>query len=260
MSSVGSPGRSPAPAVSPRERALLLAALALLTTLAWLDLFHLGAAMSMAAMPGMRPWAGTEFALAWLMWTVMMVGMMTPSAAPMLLTHALVAKSAARASRRFASTAWFASGYLLAWTGFSLVAAAAQFTLQRAGWLTPGLAPARPALAAGVLIVAGLYQLTALKSACLSHCRAPLRFIQHHGGFRPHASGALALGLRHGLYCIGCCWALMALLFAVGIMNLAWVAAIAGCVLVEKALPVGPRFARLSGLACAAWGLALLAL
>src|SRR6185312_15363216 len=156
MSSVGSPGRSPEPVVSPRERALLLAALALLTTLAWLDLFHLGAAMSMAAMPGMRPWAGTEFALAWLMWTVMMVGMMTPSAAPMLLTHALVAKSAARASRRFASTAWFAS--------------------------------ARPALAAGVLIVAGLYQLTALKSACLSHCRAPLRFIQHHGGFRPHAS------------------------------------------------------------------------
>ena len=264
------------PALLPRERLVLFAALALLTLLAWVYLFRISAHMAAPgmAMPGMggrattaamtaatparAAWSAADFALAWIMWAVMMVGMMTPSAAPMLLTHALVARDAARRGRRFASTAWFGAGYLLAWAGFSLFAAAAQGGFQRAGWLTPMLAPARPALAALVLIAAGVYQFSSLKAACLSHCRAPMQFLQHHGGFRAGAAGSLALGVRHGLYCVGCCWALMALLFAVGVMNLIWVAAIAAFVLIEKASPAGPTLARLGGLACAAWGLALL--
>lgn len=257
------------PALPRRERLVLFAALALLTLLAWVYLFRISAHMAVPgmAMPGMGgmattpaapAWSAADFALAWIMWSVMMVGMMTPSAAPMLLTHVLVARDAARRGRRFASTAWFGAGYLLAWAGFSLFAAAAQGGLQRVGWLTPMLAPARPALAAIVLIAAGVYQFTSLKAACLTHCRAPMQFLQHHGGFRAGAAGSLALGVRHGLYCVGCCWALMALLFAVGVMNLIWVAAIAAFVLIEKVSPAGPTLARLGGLACAAWGLALL--
>ncbi|MGH9395066.1 MAG: DUF2182 domain-containing protein [Terriglobales bacterium] len=251
------------------KRLLFLAALALLTALAWLYLFHLSARMAMldsAGMPdmpgmasailtpGAQPWTVADFALAWVMWAVMMVAMMTPSATPMLLLHAGVGRDAARRGQRWSATAWFAAGYFLAWSSFSLAAAAVQAGLQQAAWLTPMLAPARPAFAATVLIAAGLYQFTPFKSACLSHCRSPLHFIQQHGGFRPNPGGSLALGLRHGWYCIGCCWALMALLFAVGVMNLAWVAALAVIVLLEKTLSSGPLLARLAGLGLIAFG------
>lgn len=241
-----------------RDRWQVLAFLLALTVLAWVYLFRIAAQMNMAAMsgmaaaaaPGYSPWAPTDAILTWLMWAVMMAAMMLPSATPMILMHASVGRDALRRGRRWAATAWFAAGYLGAWAGFSILATAVQWALQRAAWLTPMLAPARPALAAAVLLLAGLYQWMPFKRACLDHCRAPLHFLQQHGGFRPGAWGSFALGLRHGGYCIGCCWALMALLFAGGVMNLAWVATLGALVLAEKALPGGIWIARAAGLGC----------
>jgi predicted metal-binding membrane protein len=188
------------------------------------------------------------------MWTVMMFGMMAPSVAPMILIYARVGRQALTDGKPFAAAAWFAGGYLLAWTGFSLAATSAQWALERATLLTPMMVSASKILDGVVLIVAGLYQWTPLKEVCLSHCQAPLTFILRHGGFRSDGSGALTLGLRHGLYCIGCCWALMALLFVGGVMNLFWIAALAILVLLEKVIPSGQIIARFAGLTFIAGG------
>jgi predicted metal-binding membrane protein len=153
---------------------------------------------------------------------------------------------------------WFAGGYLLAWSAFSLAATTVQWALERAALLTPMMESASRLLGGIVLIVAGLYQWTPLKDACLSNCQAPLAFIMRYGGFRAEPAGALALGLRHGLYCVGCCWALMALLFVGGVMNLLWIAALAILVLLEKVTPSGRIIARLAGLGLIACGIWLL--
>jgi len=136
---------------------------------------------------------------------------------------------------------------LIAWAGFSLAATSAQWALERAALLTPMMEGASNVLGGIVLIAAGIYQWTPVKEACLSYCQAPLTFILRHGGFRREPTGALALGFRHGLYCIGCCWALMLLLFVGGIMNLFWIAALAILVLLEKVIPAGRIIARLAG-------------
>ncbi len=176
----------------------------------------------------------------------------------MILIYARVARQAAAQGKPFAASGWFAAGYVVAWIAFSAVATTAQWALDRAALLTPMMESANNVLGGIVLIVAGLYQWTALKTACLSHCRSPLHFIQHHGGFRREPPGALALGFRHGLYCIGCCWALMALLFVGGVMNLVWIAALAILVLVEKLAPFGWIIARGAGVAFIGAGLWLL--
>jgi predicted metal-binding membrane protein len=150
-------------------------------------------------------------------------------------------------------------GYLLAWTTFSLVATSAQWALERAALLTPMMESASNRLGAAVLIRAGVYQWAPLKEACLSHCRSPLLFIQQHGGFRSEPYPALALGFRHGIYCIGCCWALMALLFVGGVMNLFWIAVLAILVLLEKIAPLGRLAARIAGICLIASGAWLLA-
>jgi predicted metal-binding membrane protein len=212
---------------SPRDRAIIVAALCVLTILAWADLLWLADDMSMGGMditgfrmipagqslmmPASEPWKPIEFGYVFAMWAVMMIGMMTPSAAPMILIYARVGRQAAMDGKPFAATAWFAGGYLLAWTGFSLGATSAQWALERASLLTPMMASASNILGGVVLIIAGLYQWTPLKEACLSNCQSPLTFILRHGGCRGDPIGALMLGLRHGVYCIGCCWALMAL-------------------------------------------------
>jgi predicted metal-binding membrane protein len=139
-----------------------------------------------------------------------------------------------------------------------LAATSVQFALQRTALLTPMMESASNILSGIALIAAGLYQWTALKDACLSYCQAPLTFIMGHGGFRGDAGGALMLGLRHGLYCIGCCWAIMVLLFVSGVMNLLWIAALAILVLLEKVLPFGRLVARLAGTAFVAGGVWLL--
>ncbi len=250
-----------------RDRTLVLAALGLLVALAWAYVLWLAAAMeddpaamihmpgmnmagvTMADMagPGLRPWGLAEFGFMLVMWAVMMAGMMLPSAAPMVLLYARVARQAQLQGKPFAATAWFAGGYLLAWTAFALVAVIVQWGLERALLLTPMMASASTVFGGTLLIAAGLYQWTPLKNSCLSQCQSPLVFIQRHGGFRREPLASLRLGARHGLYCIGCCWALMALLFVGGVMNLLWVAGLAILVLAEKVIPAGRWIARVTG-------------
>jgi predicted metal-binding membrane protein len=212
-----------------------------------------------AAMPGMemgelRPWGALDFALMFAMWSVMMVGMMLPSATPMAFLYAGVVRKAARDGSVLPPTAVFVAGYLLAWTLFSAAATLAQWGLERAALLSPMLVSNSPRLGAALLIAAGVYQLTPWKSACLAHCQSPVQFFATH--FRSGAVGALRLGFRHGLYCLGCCWLLMGLLFVGGVMNLVWIGALSIFVLAEKAIPLGASGPRIAGAAliCAgAW-------
>lgn len=212
---------------------------------------------AMASMAGAvaAPWSATTFAYALVMWAVMMVGMMVPSATPMILLYARVGRKAAQQGKPFAATGFFAAGYLSAWILFALVAVLGQWLLDRALLLTPALASASAVLSGIVLIAVGLFQFTPLKDRCLSQCQAPLLFIQSHGGFRREAGGAFGLGVRHGLYCVGCCWALMALLFVGGVMNVLWIAAIAIFVLAEKVVPGGRILSRIAGVALVLAGL-----
>jgi predicted metal-binding membrane protein len=261
-------------AVLRRDRAVVIVAIAVITALAWADLVWLAGDMAMGGMdmtgyrmipagrglmmPADAPWRPIEFGYVFVMWIVMMIGMMMPSAAPMILIYARVGRQAATQGKPFAASGWFAGGYLAAWAVFSLVATSAQWALERAALLTPMMESASNRLGAAVLILAGVYQWAPLKDACLSHCRSPLLFIQRHGGFHREPLGALTLGFRHGIYCIGCCWALMALLFVGGVMNLFWIATLAILVLFEKVVPFGRVVARAAGLVFIAAGVWLL--
>jgi predicted metal-binding membrane protein len=209
--------------------------------------------------PAGTPWSAVEFAFVFAMWAAMMVGMMTPSAMPMILIYARVGRQAASAGEPLAATAWFVAGYLLMWIAFSLAATSAQWALERASLLTPMMVGASRVFGGLVMIAAGLYQWTPLKNACLVQCQAPWSFIERHGGFRGGAMGAMGLGARHGLYCVGCCWMLMALLFVGGVMNVMWIAAITLFVLVEKVVPAGRLVSRLAGTGFCLWGAWLLA-
>jgi predicted metal-binding membrane protein len=257
-----------------RDRAVVVTALAVITALAWADLVWLANDMWMGGMdmtgfrmipagrgwmmPASEPWKSFEFGYMFAMWFVMMIGMMTPSVAPMILIYAHVGRQAAAQGKPIAESAWFAGGYLAAWATFSLFATAVQWALERAALLTPMMESASNRVGGAVLITAGLYQLSPLKNICLSYCQAPLTFIMRHGGFQREPAGALALGFRHGIYCIGCCWALMALLFVGGVMNLLWIAGLAILVLLEKILRLGRLVARLAGVAFIAGGVWLL--
>jgi predicted metal-binding membrane protein len=260
-------------AILRRERFIIVASLLVLTLLAWFDLIWLANDMEMGSMdmsgyrmipagkalmmPASASWQPIEFAYVFVMWVVMMIGMMTPSVTPMILVYARVRRQA-MGGQPFASVAWFAGGYFLAWIAFSLVATSLQWALERAALLTPMMASASNIVAGILLIIAGLYQWTRLKDACLWQCQAPLGFILSHGGFHKTATGSLTLGLRHGAYCLGCCWALMVLLFSLGVMNLFWIAALAILVLLEKVLPSGRGIARIAGLAFFAGGVWML--
>jgi predicted metal-binding membrane protein len=203
------------------------------------------AGMAGMAMPALHGWSAGYFALMFSMWSVMMVGMMLPSAAPMILLYDRVRARQQAKGASLAGTGVFALGYLVAWALFSLVAVSCQWALEQAALLSPMLIRAGPWLGGGLLILAGLYQWTPLKNACLVHCRAPIAFLAHH--WRPGRAGAFRMGLHHGLYCVGCCWLLMALLFVFGVMNLLWIAALALFVLLEKVLPRGDLVGRASG-------------
>jgi predicted metal-binding membrane protein len=262
-------------AVFRRDRQAVIAALVILTALAWAYLLWLArgmampepmpamsgmdmAHMRMAMTPDMRPWALTDFLFSFAMWAVMMAGMMMPSAAPTILLHARVARQAQAQQKPFAATGWFAAGYLLSWSVFSVAAAGLQVALSRAALLTPMLATANDLIGGGILIAVGLYQWSDLKYRCLTHCRAPLQFIQQHGGFKGRPLPALDLGFRHGLYCIGCCGALMLLLFVGGVMSLIWIAGLSILVLLEKAMSDGRNVSRLVGLALIIGGISLI--
>ena len=194
------------------------------------------------------------------MWWIMMIAMMTPSAAPTILLYARVHRHAFQTEQnqdKLAPTGAFAAGYMLAWLGFAAAATTLQWALERTGLVSVMMMGSRSRwLSAAVLIVAGLYQLSPLKNVCLAHCRTPTSFLSRH--WRPHALGALRLGAMHGAYCIGCCWMLMALLFVGGVMNLIWLAALAILVLIEIVLPCGQWVGRVAGVVLIVWGVATL--
>jgi predicted metal-binding membrane protein len=216
-----------------RQRLVLGALLVVLTALCWAGMARM-AAEAPAGAGRLRPCCAT-FGLTFWMWVVMMAGMMIPSATPMVLTHAAVMRRRVALGGPFVSSGLFFSGYLAAWTGFSLVAALAEWALQRSSLLDPQTLRVRPLAAALVLVCAGLFQLSSAKDRCLSQCRAPLGYFMTE--WREGRLGALVMGLRHGWSCIGCCWLLMAILFAAGVMSLWWGAALTGFVIAEKLLP-----------------------
>lgn len=252
-----------ASALPMRDRAIIWTGIVTISALAWLYLARMpmgagGASGSMTMrgmiMPMAHRWSAADVWLTFLMWAVMMVAMMLPTASPMLLTYARISRSrdaGAAATRRVWS---FATGYLAAWTIFSVGATALQYGLQRADIIDDALRTT-PLAGAIILIAAGVYQLTPLKSACLRNCRSPLGFFMTE--WRDGASGALGMGLKHGVSCVGCCWMLMAMLFVAGAMNLVWVAAITVFVLLEKVAPFGRAIAAAAGLLLLASGLAV---
>ncbi len=224
-----------------RDNAIILSGLLAIVVLSWAYLFHLNHVMAystdMAAM-GMRmshSWDMTEFATTFLMWAVMMVAMMAPSAAPMLLTFNAVIRSRMKRGAPYVPTFIFLSGYIAVWTLFSLLAALAQWRLHLLGVFDADRMIVTSWLGSVLLIAAGLFQLSPLKGACLTRCRSPFDFFSSE--WLEGNSGAWYMGVRHGVYCAGCCWALMLLLFVAGVMNLLWVAIISLFVLAEKLMP-----------------------
>jgi predicted metal-binding membrane protein len=237
-----------------RDRFIVWACIAVITVLAWTYLLHLDRAMSssmahhrMMAEMGMTmdmPRTSADLFFTFAMWAVMMIGMMAGPATPMLLLFAGMQRTRASGSVPMALPS-FGLAYLAVWTGFSACAAIAQEALHRAALLSPAMAASSPRVGAAILIGAGAYQLTPFKGACLTSCRSPLGFLMSR--WSDGALGGFRLGLSHGLYCLGCCWALMCVLFAVGIMNLLWVAGLTALVLLEKIGPLGSVVARATG-------------
>ena len=238
-----------------RDRAVITACIVLITLLAWLYLIHLDRQMAadlrrvqMMAEMGMTmdmPCMSTDVFLTFAMWVVMMVGMMAPSASPMLLLFGASREGRGGHGASMATLA-FALGYVAVWVGFSAGATLAQWGLHQAAMLSSvAMALSSERLSGGVLIAAGVYQLTTWKIGCLMYCRSPLGFLI--ANWRDGTSGAFGMGMRHGMYCLGCCWALMCVLFVVGVMNLLWISALAVLVLIEKIGPAGAVAARVAG-------------
>ncbi len=254
-----------------RDQAIVLASLAAITVLAWLYIVDMASDMAemadMVGMPDMEgmagmalvtpyaSWALADVSLAAAMWIAMMAGMMLPSAAPMILLF--VAAERRRGGAALLHSAGFAAGYLLIWTGFSLAALGEQWLLLRTGLFAPEMMVTNGFIGGAIFVAAALYEWSPLKNRCLAVCQSPLGFIAGH--WRPGAAGALRMGLAHGAYCLGCCWVLMLLLFVGGVMNMLWVAALAGLVLLQKVLPGGQRVSQATGLAMLAAGISIIA-
>jgi len=239
-----------------RDRLTEAAGLTAVTLLAWAYMFA-GAGMSMGeettgAMMTRAAWTPAYAAVIFAMWWIMMVAMMLPSASPTILLFAKISRKQREAGKPFAPASAFTLGYLLVWGLFSTAAAGLQWGLERSGLLSMMMESTSLFLSGVILIAAGLWQLTPLKLACLRHCRSPLHFVTH--GFRPGLQGAVRMGMAHGLYCLGCCWFLMLLLFYGGVMNLYWILGLAVYVLIEKIAPAGEWVSRLAGLALLVWG------
>ncbi len=245
-----------------RDRALVFGALVLLAALAWAYTIYLGlrsSSMSMGsgmAMPVMMAWSATDMVFMFVMWAVMMFAMMLPSVTPTVMIYERVRAKRAEAGRPFVPTGGFVAGYLLIWVGFSLVATMLNWWLHTSGELSSMMGHVAPAVGGMLLIVAGVFQWTPLKNACLKHCRSPMGFLMTH--WREGVIGALRMGLHHGAYCLGCCWMLMVILFVLGVMNLPWVAALTIVVLAEKVLPAGLYLSRALGIGLIAWGIWLI--
>ena len=262
------PGEVPSPppvaVISGRDRILISTCLVVISVLAWVYLVHLDRQMSssmdhdtMMAQMGMAmdtSWTTADMFFTFAMWAVMMVGMMAGSAAPVLLLFAAAQARRAERGVRLA-VLLFGLGYITVWVGFSACAALAQWGFHETALLSPAMTATSPYLAGAILIMAGAYQLTPWKGACLTQCRSPLGFLMSN--WRGGRLGALRMGIRHGAYCLGCCWALMCVLFVVGVMNLIWVATLTAFVLLEKIGPAGTVIARAAGAAMVLAGILL---
>lgn len=231
-------------------------ALVMITGLSWAYLVLLSVRMgdmgSSLAMPMTSAWTTGDVVLMWTMWAVMMAGMMLPSAAPMIGAYRTTIGSPT--ATLDGSTPWFVAGYLAAWSGFAVLATVLQWSLHQAALVDAMGAPTSRWLGASLLAGAGAYQLTASKHACLRRCQSPLGFLLNE--WRDRRWGAAVMGVRHGAFCIGCCWALMATLFVLGVMNLWWVGLLAAVVLAEKLVP-GRALSRTLGVGLIGWAVLL---
>ena len=252
-----------------QDRRLVMAALIAVTVSAW-SYTLATPGMDMGAAGGMGEggslsasllthahWSLAHAAAMLSMWWVMMAAMMLPSAAPLILLFAAVQRKQREASNPFVPTGFLVAGYLAVWAAFGIVAALLQWGLEQSGLLMVSMSMVSPMLGATLLIAAGLYQFTPIKGACLSHCRSPLVFVTTH--WRPGSGGAFRMGITHGVFCLGCCWVLMGLLFFGGVMNPIWIGGLALYVLVEKIMPRGHWVRYLSGVLLVVWGLGIAA-
>ena len=254
-----------------RDRQVVLAGLILITATAWAYLYYLGVQMDvgsggmvdagatsipMSDMVKLAPWTAADALFMFLMWAIMMMGMMIPSATPMVLLYARVVRHNAGSVVTMVPTGAFFSGYIIIWIGFSAVATGLQWGLEQAALLSPTMVSTSSLFAGIVLIITAVYQWTPYKDACLARCRSPVWFLSTC--WRNGAGGAFRMGLSHGSYCLGCCWSLMLLLFVGGVMNLLCVAAITAFVLIEKVAPGGRAIGRTGAVLLGLTGVALL--
>jgi predicted metal-binding membrane protein len=235
-----------------RSALLLAASVAGWAALAWLAL-DMGHPLAQLTMPGWSQWTLANVVAVLAMWAIMMAAMMLPSALPMTLTFVHLSTCEGEPARG----RLFVAAYLLVWIAFSAAATALQWALQALDWVDPMIVSTSRPLTVVLLLVAGAYQFSPLKKLCLARCRAPMPFLL--GEWKPGPWGAFRMGGRHGVLCLGCCWALMVLLFVGGAMNIAWVAALSVAVAIEKLAPHGDRIAALLGLVLIAAGVVRLA-
>jgi len=241
------------------DRWIIAGGMAVLTGVSWAYLFWDAHRMSLedCCVPMTGAWGLGDLFMLSVMWTIMMIAMMVPTAAPMVMMFARIQQQRRQNDRPFVPTALFLLGYVLVWTAFSLAATAAQWGLHAASLMSPGMASTSAIFGGAVLLATGIFQFTPLKRSCLGHCRSPMQFLM--ADWREGRTGAIGMGLKHGLICTGCCWLLMIVLFVVGVMNLLWVAIITAFVLAEKVIPGGQRLAAVAGVALVGWGAWILA-
>ena len=254
MQAITPQAETPIEAILKRDRAVVLAGVVAVSALAWAYTAYLAQGSSLdMTMAQLQSWSIADFGLMFLMWAVMMTAMMVPSAAPMVLLFATVNRRRREQQRPYVPTGVFLSGYVLVWCGFAAAATLANWGLHTNSLLSSMMGGSTSAYLGGALLMtAGIFQWSTLKSICLTRCRSPLSFLL--SDWREGTGGALRMGLRHGIYCVGCCWILMGLLFVLGVMNLLWIAALAGFVLLEKAASGGRQVGRGTGVLLFAWG------
>ena len=223
------------------SKALVVSAVLLLILLSW---YYMLFGMSMNMSP-VKTWNLADLSMLFLMWAIMMVGMMLPSAYPVIMLVEKLNQRRRQQTSTYTSSLFFVLGYLLVWSAYSLVITVVQYALHYSSLLSPMMVSANLYFSAALLIGAGLYQFTDLKKTCIKHCRSPLSMLTLY--WREGISGAIALGLRHGQYCLGCCWVLMSLLFATGVMNLKWIFVLSTLVLLEKVIIKKPLLDKILG-------------
>jgi predicted metal-binding membrane protein len=233
------------------ERWIVLSALALVAALGLLVTQRVGDGLMLSTMAGATD--QPSVVLLFVMWWSMMMAMMLPSAAPAILTFAAVSRKFSAHKETAAIVAFFAAGYAAIWTGFSIVAVVLQIMLSGKVMLSMMMAVTSSIVGGALLIAAGIYQLLPLKSACLRKCQAPLMFLAR--SWRKEKLGAFQMGFEHGVYCLGCCWVMMGLLFYGGVMETRWIVGLAIYVAIEKLVPAGNILSRTTGLLLIGWGM-----